>query len=253
MNVLVTGGAGYIGSICCEVLLLRGFRVIVLDDLREGHRAAVPPEAVFCDVDLADRVQVDEVFDQHRVDAVMHFAGEALVGKSMYEPSRFYVSNVAYGTALLDTMIRHDVKRFIFSSTCAVYGEPEIVPISEECHKAPINPYGKSKLIFEQILEDYHKHAGLDFMCLRYFNAAGASVERGEAHREETHLIPKVLDAALGRTPHVDVLGSDYPTHDGTCIRDYVHVLDIADAHVLALDAINDIPGRAFNIGTGSG
>lgn len=253
MNILVTGGAGYIGSICSEFLLARGFHVLVLDNLQEGHRAAVPPAAVFCQVDLGVRAQIEEVFSQHQIDAVMHFAGEALVAKSVREPSIFYAANVAAGVNLLDAMIRHHVKKLIFSSTAATYGEPEIVPIPEDHRKAPINPYGKSKLVFEQILADYRAYTGLAYVTLRYFNAAGASAERGEAHRVETHLIPRVLDAAGGDAPHVDVLGSDYPTPDGTCVRDYVHVLDIADSHLRALENIDRVGGEAFNVGNSRG
>ena len=224
MNILITGAAGYIGSIVSEVLLSRGLNVVALDSLIEGHRAAVPPAAVFCNVDLAVRPQIEEVFAKNKIDAVMHFAAEALVAKSMREPSTFYAANVACGINLLDAVTRHGVKKFIFSSTAATYGEPEIVPIPEDHRKAPINPYGKSKLLFEQVLADYRGYTGLNYATLRYFNAAGASAERGEAHRTETHLIPRVLDAASGALPAVDVFGTDYPTPDGTCVRDYIHI-----------------------------
>jgi len=253
LNILVTGAAGYIGSICSEVLLSRGIKVIALDNLQEGHRAAVPPAADFCHVDLGVRSQIEDVFSQYKIDAVMHFAGEALVAKSMREPSTFYAANVAAGVNLLDAMIRHNVKKLIFSSTAATYGEPEMVPIPEDHRKAPINPYGKSKLVFEQILADYRAYTGLAYVTLRYFNAAGASAERGEAHRVETHLIPRVLDAASGAVPRVDVLGTDYPTPDGTCVRDYVHVLDIADSHLRALENIDRVAGEAFNVGNSRG
>ncbi len=254
MNILVTGAAGYIGSIVSEVLLSRGMQVVALDSLAfEGHRAAVPPGAIFCQVDLAVRPQLEEVFTKHKIDAVMHFAAEALVGKSMREPSTFYAANVACGINLLDAVTRHGVKKFIFSSTAATYGEPKTTPIPEEHHKAPINPYGKTKLMFEQVLGDYRGYTGLHYATLRYFNAAGASAERGEAHRTETHLIPRVLDAAIGAIPAVDVLGSDYPTPDGTCVRDYVHVLDIADSHLKALENIERVSGEAFNVATGRG
>src|SRR6266436_658115 len=225
MNILVTGAAGYIGSICAEVLLARGMRVIAMDSLVEGHRPAVPPDAVFVQADLANRPQLDNLFSQHKIDAVMHFAAEALVAKSVSEPSIFYATN----------------------------GEPEIVPIPEDHPKAPINPYGKSKLVFEGILADYRVYTGLKYAVLRYFNAAGASQERGENHRIETHLIPRVLDAAAGNLPHVDVFGTDYPTPDGTCVRDYIHVLDIADSHLRALEAIDRVTGEAFNVGNSRG
>jgi len=227
--------------------------VIALDSLLEGHRGAVPPGATFCQVDLADRAQLEAVFTKHKVDAVMHFAAEALVAKSVREPSIFYATNVASGVNLLDAVTRHAVKKFIFSSTAATYGEPEIVPIPEDHPKAPINPYGKSKLTFEQILVDYKLYTGLKYVTLRYFNAAGASSTCGENHRVETHLIPRVLDAAAGSLPHVDVFGTDYPTPDGTCVRDYIHVLDIADSHVRALEEIDRVTGEAFNVGNSRG
>jgi len=253
VNILVTGAAGYIGSVCSEVLVSRGMSVIALDSLVEGHRSAVPPRATFCQVDLASCPQIESVFAQHKIDAVMHFAAEALVAKSVSEPSIFYATNVAGGVNLLDAVTRHGVKKFIFSSTAATYGEPETVPIPEDHRKAPINPYGKSKLVFEQILADYKVYTGLKYVTLRYFNAAGASKERGEHHRVETHLIPRVLDAASGSLPHVDVFGTDYPTPDGTCLRDYIHVLDIADSHLRALEEIERVSGEAFNVGNSRG
>jgi UDP-glucose 4-epimerase len=253
LNILVTGGAGYIGSICSEVLLDRDHRVIVLDNLQEGHRSAVPSSAVFVHADLADRQQVEKVFATHEIHAVMHFAGEALVAKSVREPSTFYAANVSCGVNLLDAMVRHGVDQMIFSSTAATYGEPDVVPIPEDHRQAPINPYGKSKLRFEQILEDYRGYAGLKYVTVRYFNAAGASTELGENHRTETHLIPRVLDTALGIYPELEIFGSDYPTPDGTCVRDFVHVLDIADSHLLALENIDQVQGEAFNVGTTSG
>jgi UDP-glucose 4-epimerase len=253
VSILVTGAAGYIGSVCSEVLISRGMSVIALDSLLEGHRAAVPPGAIFCQVDLADRAQLEAVFTKHKIDSVMHFAAEALVAKSVREPSIFYATNVASGVNLLDAVNRHGVKKFIFSSTAATYGEPEIVPIPEDHPKAPINPYGKSKLTFEQILADYKLYTGLQYVTLRYFNAAGASTTCGENHRVETHLIPRVLDAAAGSLPHVDVFGTDYSTPDGTCVRDYIHVLDIADSHVRALEEIDRVTGEAFNVGNSRG
>jgi UDP-glucose 4-epimerase len=253
LNILVTGAAGYIGSIVSEVLLTRGHQVIALDNLKEGHRSAVPPEATFIEADLANRQQVEKTFSAHKIDAVMHFAGEALVAKSVREPSTFYAANIGCGVNLLDAMVRHGIDKLIFSSTAATYGEPEVVPIPEDHQKAPINPYGKSKWRFEEILGDYRGYTGLKYVTVRYFNAAGASLERGENHRVETHLIPRVLDAALGSLPEMEIFGFDYPTPDGTCVRDYIHVLDIADSHTLALEQIDRVPGEAFNVGTTSG
>ena len=253
MSILVTGAAGYIGSIVSEVLLARGHQVIALDNLKEGHRSAVPPAATFIEADLAHRQQVEKAFSAHKIDAVMHFAGEALVAKSVREPSTFYAANIGCGVNLLDAMVRHGVEKLIFSSTAATYGEPEVVPIPEDHRKAPINPYGKSKWRFEQILADYRGYTGLKYVTVRYFNAAGASVERGENHRVETHLIPRVLEAALGSLPEMEIFGFDYSTPDGTCVRDYIHVLDIADSHTLALEQIDRVPGEAFNVGTTSG
>ena len=253
MNILVTGAAGYIGSICSEVLIARGHHVIGFDSLIEGHVAAVPPQAVFFHADLGNRPQIEVVFAKHKIDSVMHFAGEALVAKSVREPSTFYAANIACGVNLLDAMIRHGVNKFIFSSTAATYGEPHTVPIPEDHAKNPINPYGKSKLRFEEILADYRAYTGLHYATLRYFNAAGASAERGEHHRVETHIIPRILDAASGAIPFVEVMGSDYPTPDGTCVRDYIHVLDIADSHLRALESIARVSGEAFNVGNARG
>lgn len=253
MQILVTGAAGYIGSICSEVLLARGHQVIALDSLVEGHRAAVPPGATFVHAELADRSQIEKIFSAHKIEAVMHFAGEIQVAKSVREPSTFYATNIACGVNLLDAMVRHGADKFIFSSTAAIYGEPETVPIPEDHRQSPINPYGKSKLRFEQILADYRGYTGLKYVAMRYFNAAGASAERGENHRVETHLIPRVLDTALGNLPEMEIFGFDYPTPDGTCVRDYIHVLDIADSHLLALEHMDRVAGEAFNVATTNG
>jgi len=253
MNVLVTGAAGYVGSISAELLVKRGHTVIALDNLSEGHRLAVPEQAVFLQCDLGNAQQLDQIFRSHPIDAVMHFAAESLVEKSVREPSAFYRTNVAYGIHLLDAMAEHGVKRLIFSSTAAVYGEPEKVPITEKHRTSPINPYGRSKLLFEQILEGYRASTGLCYLSLRYFNAAGASEERGEDHRNETHIIPILLQVALGQRSRFQVNGNDYPTPDGTCLRDYVHVVDIAQAHILALDQLDRVSGQAFNVGSDHG
>jgi UDP-glucose 4-epimerase len=253
MNVLVTGAAGYVGSVCAEVLIAQGHHLIALDNLNEGHRAAVPPACDFENCDLLDTGHLDRIFRTSEIHAVMHFAAEALVEKSVREPSTFYFVNVAAGIHLLDAMMRHGVKKIVFSSSAAVYGEPKQVPIPEDHPKAPINPYGQTKWLFENILADYARYAGLKHVSLRYFNAAGASQERGEAHRTETHIIPKILEAAAGAIANFEIRGTDYATPDGTCVRDYVHVLDIAEAHVRALGNLDRVSGEAFNVGNSRG
>jgi UDP-glucose 4-epimerase len=250
MKILVVGGAGYIGSICAEVLLDEGHHVGIFDNLVEGHRAAVDKRATFFEGDLADRATIKQALANYRPEAVMHFAASALVGESMQNPSKYFRNNVASGLNLLDGMIELGISNLIFSSTCAIFGPPERVPIDEILPMRPINPYGESKLIFESVLRWYHQLHGLKVVSLRYFNAAGASAKFGEHHRVETHLIPNVLKVALGDKPHVEIYGTDYDTPDGTCIRDYIHILDLARAHILALDA----PHSAFyNLGTGGG
>ena len=254
MNILVTGAAGYIGSICSEVLLARGYQVVALDNLQEGHRAAVPPGAIFCRVDLGVRAQIEEVFSKHKIDAVMHFAGEALVAKSVREPSTFYAANIACGVNLLDAMIRHGkVKSSFFLPPPPLTASLTPSPSPKTIPRIPLiptaNPSSASRKSFPTIAPTPVSY----FATLRYFNAAGASAERGEAHRVETHLIPSVLDAALGMIPHLEVFGSDYPTPDGTCVRDYIHVLDIADSHVRALESIEKVSGEAFNVGNSRG
>ncbi len=250
MKILVVGGAGYIGSICAEVLLDQKHKVAIFDNLSEGHRRAVDPRAEFIEGDLADRNMTAETLARLRPEAVMHFAANALVGESMQNPSKYFRNNIASGLNLLDAMIAAEVRRLVFSSTCATFGPPERVPIDEETPQRPINPYGESKLAFEKILRWYDVIHGLRFVSLRYFNAAGASERFGEDHRCETHLIPNVLKVALGGKKHVEIFGTDYETPDGTCIRDYIHIIDLAHAHILALEA----PASAFyNLGTGGG
>ncbi len=250
MKIFVTGGAGYIGSICTEDMLNRGHEVAVLDNLTEGHRAAVDPRAVFYQADLGDREAVTRAVGEFAPVAVMHFAANALVGESMENPSKYFRNNVANGVNLLDAMVENGVKRFVFSSTCATFGVPERMPIDESLPQRPINPYGESKLMFEKILRWYDEIHGLRFTALRYFNAAGASEKFGEHHRIETHLIPNVLKVALGQKEAVEIYGTDYETPDGTCIRDYIHILDLADAHIRALDREQS---GFFNLGTGGG
>ena len=250
MKILVVGGAGYIGSICAEVLLDEGHQVGIFDNLVEGHRTAVDQRATFFEGDLVNRAVIKEALAKYRPEAVMHFAASALVGESMTQPSKYFRNNVASGLNLLDGMIELGISNLIFSSTCAIFGPPERVPIDESLPTRPINPYGESKLMFESILRWYNQLHELKFVSLRYFNAAGASDKFGEHHRMETHLIPNVLRVALGEKPHVEIYGTDYDTPDGTCIRDYIHILDLARAHILALNA----PQSAFyNLGTGGG
>lgn len=250
MHVFVTGGAGYIGSVCVEQLLDAGHQVTVFDNLTEGHAAAVDPRAKLVRGDLQTRCDIEDAMEAAHPDAVMHFAANALVGESMTNPGKYFRNNVSGGVNLLEAMMAAGCKRLVFSSTCATFGVPERVPIDETLPQHPINPYGESKLIFEQVLRWYSELHGLTYVALRYFNAAGASVRFGEDHRIETHLIPNVLRVALGQKECVEIYGTDYPTPDGTCIRDYIHVLDLAQAHMLALDAKES--GR-FNLGTGGG
>jgi len=250
MKIFVTGGAGYIGSICVEEMLNRGHEVAVFDNLTEGHRAAIDGRAAFFHADLGDREAVARAIGGFAPDAVMHFAANALVGESMTNPSKYFRNNVACGINLLDAMVEHGVKRFVFSSTCATFGIPEKMPIDETLPQRPINPYGESKLMFERVLRWYDEIHALRFTALRYFNAAGASEICGEDHRIETHLIPNILKVALGQKEAVEIYGTDYETPDGTCIRDYIHILDLADAHIRALERTES---GFFNLGTGGG
>lgn len=255
--ILVTGGAGYVGSHACKALAKAGYTPVTYDNLSGGHRWAVkwgPFEAG----DLLDQSRLDEVIRRHRPTAVMHFAACAYVGESMENPAKYYSSNVAGTLSLLEAMRNHNVERIVFSSSCATYGIPDRVPITEDHPQNPINPYGTSKLMAERILADYHAAYGIKSISLRYFNAAGADPdgEIGECHDPETHLIPLVLDVALGRRPRVEVFGDDYDTEDGTCIRDYIHVTDLAEAHICALthpDRDGAGAALAFNLGNGSG
>jgi UDP-glucose 4-epimerase len=225
-----------------------GHRVTVIDDLQAGRRAAVPPECTFVEADIGDGTMLDRVMATDTPDAVIHLAAEAAVATSITDPARYFEANVGRGLALLTAMRRHGVTRMVFSSTASTYGEPQHVPISEAHPLQPISAYGESKLMFERILQWYHRAYGLKAVALRYFNAAGATAARGEDRPEETHLIPLVLSAALGQRPEVHVFGTDYPTKDGTCIRDYVHVADIARAHLRALEQIDTLGFEAFNV-----
>ncbi len=251
MRILVTGGAGYVGSIVAEQMGKAGHQVIVLDNLDEGHKSAVPPGAELVVVDLTDRESLARAFPSS-VDAVMHLAAESTVRYSMTDPGRYFRTNIIGGLNLLDVMREHDVSRLIFSSTAAVYGEYQDHPFGEFDPGLPLNAYGESKLQFERILEWYRRAYGLQFISFRYFNAAGATKLCGEDHLEETHLIPNVLRAALEELV-VEVFGGDYPTRDGTCVRDYIHVTDIAMAHIQALERLDKLSGRCYNLGSGKG
>jgi len=252
MKVVVTGGAGYIGSITVEQLIATGADVVVFDDLSLGHREAVHPEATLVDGDLADRAAVDACLAEHAPDAVMHFASRSQVGESMRAPFLYIGDNVRNGLNLIESMVEHRVSRFILSSTAALFAEPTKIPIDEQERIVPGSPYGESKHILERILHWAAQVHGMRYAFLRYFNAAGASAERGEHHDPETHLIPLVLQVAQGRRAAISVFGDDYPTPDGTCLRDYVHVIDLAQAHILALGALEE-RSRVYNLGNGTG
>jgi UDP-arabinose 4-epimerase len=253
--VLVTGGAGYIGSHACKALARAGQVPVAYDNLVHGHRWAVK-WGPFEQGDIADRSRLDDVIERHRPDAVMHFAAFAYVGESVLDPGKYYRNNVAGSLVLLEAMRDHGIDKLVFSSTCATYGVPQRLPLTEEHPQQPINPYGMSKLMVERMLADFDVAHALRSISLRYFNAAGADPEGeiGECHDPETHLIPLVLDAAAGLRPHITVFGDDYDTPDGTCIRDYIHVSDLADAHVLALRALETgMASAAYNLGNGQG
>jgi len=253
MAILVTGGAGYIGSICVEELIRLDHEVVVVDNLQEGHREAVLPEAAFYLGDIGDRFLLDRIFHDFQIETVMHFAAEATVEFSMKHPQLFFETNVAKGLVLLDVMKENGCSRIIFSSTAALFGNPLYVPIDENHPVNPINAYGESKLMFEKILDWYNYAYGLQFNSFRYFNAAGASELLGEAHKKESHLIPIILSTALGQRDKFYIFGSDYQTKDGTCVRDYLHVIDIAQAHILGLDNLEKRPKAKYNLGNGVG
>jgi UDP-glucose 4-epimerase len=254
MAVLVTGGAGYIGSITVEILRRHGEQVVVLDNLYRGHRAALDADVPFYEGNLGDRELIARIAREHPIESCVHFAALAYVGESVTEPAKYYENNVEQGLRLLGALIEAGCKKLVFSSTCATYGEPEQVPIPETHPQWPVNPYGWSKFMMERIMEDYDRAYGLKFVALRYFNASGCTEKKGEHHEPESHLIPNVLFAAMGKRPYVSVFGSDYPTEDGTAVRDYIHVEDLAEAHWLALEYLRK--GGAsnyFNLGTGTG
>jgi UDP-glucose-4-epimerase GalE len=255
MNVLVVGGAGYIGSHCVRQLLAAGHRPVVLDNLVFGHRQAIPEDIPLYDANLGDEEAVGRILERERIDVVMHFAAYAYVGESVSDPLKYYFNNVVATLHLLRVMLAKGVKKFVFSSTCATYGIPERMPIVETLPQAPINPYGQTKLDIENALKALARATGLSFAAFRYFNAAGAAADGsiGEQHNPETHLIPLAIEAALGRGPALKVFGDDYPTPDGTCLRDYVHVDDLSRAHIAVFDRLAT-PGAAlfYNLGTGT-
>lgn len=256
VRILVTGGAGYVGSFCARHLIACGHEVCVLDDLSRGHRDAAPTGALVVG-SLDDRDLLGRLFAERRIEAVLHFAASSLVGESVLNPAAYYRNNVANSLALLEAMVEHDVGRIVFSSTCAIYGEAAEMPLHERLPDRPENPYAFSKLVIERMIRDFSNAHGLGFVLLRYFNAAGASPDgtHGEDHSPETHLIPLVLQALLGQRDQIEIYGDDYPTQDGTCIRDYVHVEDLAHAHALALEICpaGGPGGHLFNLGTGTG
>ena len=253
MRVVVTGGAGYIGSVVTELLLDAGHEVLVLDDLRTGHREAVSAGADFELVSLLDQGALADALKRSRADAVVHMAGETLVSESMTDPDKHYRVNLVGGLNLLDAMRNADIGRIVFSSTAAVYGQPNENPITELARKEPVNTYGESKLAFEHAMAWYRNAYGLNHVSLRYFNACGATKDHGEFRAKETHIIPILIENAMGIRSGFKLFGNDYPTPDGTCVRDYVHVVDIANAHLSALEKIEDIDERAFNLGNGEG
>ena len=253
MAVLVTGGAGYIGSVCSEVLLNKGHDVIVVDNLQEGHRKGVPDGAVFYEGDFGDRTVLGAIFRNHPIEAVMHFAADTRVETSMTDPGQFFRNNLANGITLLDVMRERGCEKIIFSSTAATFGEPQYIPVDEQHPQVPVNSYGESKLMFERVLDWYHRAYGLQFIALRYFNAAGASKKRGDAKRTITLLIPVTIQALLGQREKLFIFGNDYDTRDGTCIRDYIHVEDLAHAHLCALEKLDEYPSGKYNLGNGQG
>jgi UDP-glucose 4-epimerase len=254
MRVLVTGGAGYIGSVVAEQLLGAGHQVVVLDNLSRGHRQAVPKGAELVASDLADREKLAALFRSHDFEAVLHFAAFIEAGESMKFPETFFRNNTANALTVLEVMLAAHVNRFIFSSTAALYGNPARTPILEEDVLQPTNAYGESKLLVERMLGWFHRIHGLRYASLRYFNAAGsAAPNRGEAHRPESHLVPRLMKVALGQRKHIEIFGTDYPTPDGTCVRDYIHVSDLAEAHLLALDALRQSGRLIYNLGNGKG
>lgn len=253
MNALITGGAGYIGGTVAHLLIEAGHCVVVYDNLSHSQRLSVPAGSVFIEGEVGDRIRLEAALRGHQIDAVLHFAALIEAGESMQCPEKYFSNNTASTLILFQAMLAAGVKRLVFSSTAAVYGEPETTPIVEDAALRPTNPYGESKLLVEQMLGWLQRIHGLRYASLRYFNVAGAIAGRGEAHEPESHLIPLVLDVALGRRKSIRIYGTDYPTPDGTCIRDYIHVRDLADAHLLALAALEKRERMIYNLGNGQG
>ncbi len=255
MNICVIGGAGYIGSHAVKLLVEKGHAVTCIDNLSNGHRAAVHPKAAFYVADLANTAAIIAIFQKQKIEAVMHFAASAYVGESVTDPRKYYRNNVSNTVSMLDAMSAAGVKKLVFSSTCATYGMPPKMPITEDLPQNPINPYGDSKLMVEHILKDVAKAEGLAFAAPRYFNVAGCAPDGaiGEDHRPETHIIPALLNVALGKRSHMDLYGTDYPTKDGTCVRDYVHVWDLVEAHLVLLENLKPGQGLFYNLGVGRG
>jgi UDP-glucose 4-epimerase len=252
-RVLVTGGAGYIGSVVTTQLLQKGYDVVVYDNLGNGHKAAVPKRAKLIVGDTGDRSTLDRIFKKYRFDGVIHMAASIEAGESMKYPEQYFRNNTANTLTLLEVVLAHKVPRFVFSSTAALFGMPDRTPIEENDPVHPTNTYGESKLLVEHMLDWFHRIHGLRYACLRYFNAAGATPDQGESHHPESHLIPLILQVAQGKREHISIFGTDYETPDGTCIRDYIHVSDLASAHVLTLDALRKQDKLAYNLGNGRG
>jgi UDP-glucose 4-epimerase len=252
-RVLVTGGAGYIGSVVASRLLKKGCEVIVFDNLSNGHKAAVPSPAKLIVGETSDRAAVDQVLKKYRIDAVIHLAASIEAGESMKYPEQYFRNNTANTLTLLEAVLAHKVSRFVFSSTAALFGTPERTPIEETDPLHPTNTYGESKLLVEHMLDWFHRIHGLRYACLRYFNAAGATSDQGEDHHPESHLIPLILQVALGKRDSISIFGTDYPTPDGTCVRDYIHLSDLASAHLLVLDALKEKDKLIYNLGNGKG
>jgi len=252
-TILVVGGAGYIGSVVVEQLILQNYKVVIVDNFSTGFRQLVNKKAKLYECNCGDKNSMSQVFGENNIDVIMHFAAFALVGESVENPRKYYQNNIIETVNLLDSMLEYNCKRFIFSSTCATYGEPQYTPMDEKHPQNPINPYGFTKLTVEKALRDYNAAYGLKFNAFRYFNAAGASNDFGELHNPETHIIPLLLQAAMGKRDFFTIFGDDYPTEDGTCVRDYIHVLDLADAHIRGINSLENNSTGFYNLGTGNG